>query len=232
MKRRNIVIATLKSWNLENARKFKKRIGSKYRVFVFKEKDKLNFSALKRVNPEYVFLPHWSWMVPENIFRNFKCVVFHMTDLPFGRGGSPLQNLILRGIGKTKISAILVVKDADAGPVFMKNDLTLSGSAEQIYKRASSIIFNNMIPFIIKNKPGVVMQKGEIVRFRRRTVGQSRIPLDISLKKAYDFIRMLDAEGYPRAFIETKGLRLEFDKAVYSPERIKARVFITRKDIA
>ena len=29
-----------------------------------------------------------------------------MTDLPYGRGGSPLQNLIIRGFESTKISAI------------------------------------------------------------------------------------------------------------------------------
>ncbi len=51
-------------------------------------------------------------------FFNFNCVVFHMTDLPFGRGGSPLQNLISRGIYKTKISAIKVVKEIDAGPIY------------------------------------------------------------------------------------------------------------------
>ncbi len=26
----------------------------------------------------------------------FECVCFHMTDVPYGRGGSPLQNLIIR----------------------------------------------------------------------------------------------------------------------------------------
>lgn len=231
MKKRNIVIATLKSWNVKNAFKFKKRFVNGYRVFIFQEKDELCFSVLKKINPEYVFLPHWSWMVPENIFSNFKCVVFHMTDLPFGRGGSPLQNLILRGIGKTKISAVLVNKDIDAGAVFMKKNLTLSGSAQQIYKRASSIIFNSMMPSIIQNKPDPIKQKGKIVKFRRRTPGQSLVPADVNLKKVYDFIRMLDAEGYPRAFIEIQGLRFEFDNAVYSPGQIKARIFITRKDI-
>jgi methionyl-tRNA formyltransferase len=43
-----------------------------------------------------------------------------MTDLPFGRGGSPLQNLISRKIYNTKLSAIRVVKELDAGPVFLK----------------------------------------------------------------------------------------------------------------
>ena len=32
----------------------------------------------------------------QEIHENYKCIIFHMTDLPFGRGGSPLQNLISR----------------------------------------------------------------------------------------------------------------------------------------
>ena len=43
-----------------------------------------------------------------------------MTDLPFGRGGTPLQNLIVKGFDKTKISALKVTKGIDAGPNIFK----------------------------------------------------------------------------------------------------------------
>ena len=51
--------------------------------------------------------------IPTEIFTSFECIVFHMTDLPYGRGGSPLQNLIVRGHKKTKVSALKVVKEVD-----------------------------------------------------------------------------------------------------------------------
>lgn len=43
-----------------------------------------------------------------------------MTNLPYGRGGSPVQNLILNGHKKTIISALNVTKDLDAGDVYLK----------------------------------------------------------------------------------------------------------------
>lgn len=43
-----------------------------------------------------------------------------MTDLPYGRGGSPLQNLIVRNHYKTKISEIRVKKEIDSGPIYLK----------------------------------------------------------------------------------------------------------------
>ena len=74
-----------------------------------------------------------------------------MGDLPFGRGGSPLQNLIVRGFKETKISAVKAVKNIDGGPIYMKRKLSLTGTAQAIYERASGIIFNYMIPRMIKS---------------------------------------------------------------------------------
>ena len=79
---------------------------------------KFKLDEIRRINPEYIFFPHWSYIIPKEIFSNYQCIVFHMTDLPYGRGGSPLQNLILAGKKKTKISAIDVVEEIDAGDIF------------------------------------------------------------------------------------------------------------------
>ena len=74
--------------------------------------------VLKNFNPDYIFFPHWSNIVPSNITGKFDCVCFHMTDLPFGRGGSPLQNLIVRGVKATKLTALKMVEQIDAGPIY------------------------------------------------------------------------------------------------------------------
>jgi methionyl-tRNA formyltransferase len=57
-----------------------------------------------------------------------------MTDIPYGRGGSPLQNLIARRRKKkTKLSALRMVEELDAGPVYTKTNISLMGRAEEIY---------------------------------------------------------------------------------------------------
>jgi len=198
----NIIIATTKSWNIKNAQKFKKENESKYNTTIITNKDELTFEKVKLINPEYILFPHWSWIIPKEIFENFTCVVFHMTDLPFGRGGSPLQNLIERGIKKTKISAIKVDGGIDTGDIFFKRDLDLYGTAEEIFMRASKIIFNDMIPELLTKRPVPQKQEGEATVFQRRKPEQSEISPDFDLEKIYDYIRMLDGEGYPRAFIK------------------------------
>jgi methionyl-tRNA formyltransferase len=153
-----------------------------------------------------------------------------MTDLPFGRGGSPLQNLIERGIYETKISALKVVKDLDAGPIYFKRDLTLDGSATEIFCRASDIIFHEMIPEIIKNEPELTPQKGKTTIFKRRIPEQGDISNLTTSTKVYDYIRMLDAEGYPPAFVETSKLKIEFSKGKLNNGYVSAQAKIKVKN--
>src|SRR3989338_4813949 len=133
-----IVIATIKTWNLHNAKKLHRMLKARYEVIIMPQKRSLRYERLKEINPRYIFFPHWSSIIPEAIYENFECVVFHMTDLPYGRGGSPLQNLILRKVYDTKISAIQAAGGIDAGRIYLKTDLSIeNGSAEEIFKKAS-----------------------------------------------------------------------------------------------
>ena len=224
-----IIIATIKSWNIAYARTLQTQLEGEHEILVFESKEELKLDMVEKFNPDYIFFPHWSYIIKPEIFEHFPCIVFHMTDLPFGRGGSPLQNLIVRGIKQTKISAIRVTKTLDEGPVYMKQDLSLEGSAEEIYKRASKIIFEMMIPEFIEKEPEAVKQEGEVTVFQRRKPEQSELTTDMSMDKIYDYIRMLDAEGYPNAYLSFGNKRLTFTKAVQSDGKLTAQVEISEE---
>ena len=68
-----------------------------HEFFVIRDKKDLNIKYINEINPRFIFFAHWSSIIPKSIHEDFECVIFHMTDLPYGRGGSPLQNLIVRG---------------------------------------------------------------------------------------------------------------------------------------
>jgi len=219
----SILIATTKTWNIERAIKMQE-LSLIYNVKVIDSIDKLMYDKLIEFNPKYIFFPHWSWIIPKEIYENFTCIVFHMTDLPFGRGGSPLQNLISRGITKTKISAIKVCGELDAGDIYMKTPLILNGSAEEIYISAADIIFSKMIPYILNNNLTPQKQSGELVCFTRRTPEMSEIKPGLSINQIYDHIRMLDAEGYPRAFINFGEYKLSFSHVIKNGKSLIANV--------
>src|SRR2546426_11572591 len=79
--------------------------------------EELTSENLADLDVQRVFFPHWSHRIPDSVYSRLDCIIFHMTDVPFGRGGSPLLNLISRGIYDTKISAIKYIAAFDAGPV-------------------------------------------------------------------------------------------------------------------
>lgn len=177
--------------------------------------------------PSYIFFTHWSDYIKTNIYNEYKCILFHMTDLPYGRGGSPLQNLILNGHKQTKISAITVTKDLDAGDVYLKYPLELVGSAQEIYERTSRIIHTIMIPKILKENIIPVSQEGTVTKFNRRNQKQSEITEEVtSISDLYNFIRMLDADGYPRAFIKHAEFVFEFINAKLIDNEIQCDVRI------
>lgn len=189
-------------------------------------KEELTVEFLKKIQPRFVFFLHWSWKVPPAIFSAFECVVFHMTDVPYGRGGSPLQNLILRGHTTTKLSAIRMVGEMDAGPVYLKEPMSLAGAAQEILIRSSELAAR-MIERIIREEPEPRAQEGNPVLFARRKPEESRIPDYLSLRQTYDFIRMLDGEGYPPAFVESGGFRYAFRNAVLYDDHLQTQVTMT-----
>lgn len=192
----------------------------------FAQNEKELISLVNNCNPRYIFFLHWSEKVPESIWSNFECVVFHMTDLPFGRGGTPLQNLILLGKKDTKLSAFKMNNQLDAGPIYKKLTLSLDGSAEKIYKRVTNLSWK-IIEWIIFSEPTPTDQKGMVTNFTRRTPKDSVLLPQDSIEKVYDFIRMLDAPTYPRAFIKLGKFKIEFYDAQLNQDKLIARVQIS-----
>lgn len=192
-------------------------------------RDEFTMTRLKEIGAETIFIPHWSYIIPAEFFNSYECVVFHMTDLPYGRGGSPLQNLIIRGHKDTKITAIRVSEGIDTGDVYLKENLLLNGTAREIFFRSASII-EKMIHKIIVNQIKPKPQEGEVTIFKRRKPDDGDLTQLKELTEIYDYIRMLDCDGYPKSFIHTEEFSFEFTNASLKPnEEVIANVRITKK---
>ena len=223
---RRIVIATPHQRYAALVERVRERTGADVRWL--RRREELDRCALAEIGPRYVFFPHWSWKIPAEVHEQFEAVIFHMTDLPFGRGGSPLQNLIRRGIETTQLTALRCVGALDAGPVYLKRPLSLLGTAEEIFLRAANLM-EEMIVEMIDKEPEPTEQQGEPVMFKRLRSGDGDLAQAQSVKQAFDTIRMLDAEGYPPAFLEVGGFRLEFSRASLKPDELVADVRIRRR---
>ncbi|WP_294588339.1 hypothetical protein [uncultured Bacteroides sp.] len=224
----NILIVSEKSWNKELVGHLQSAM-PQYSFYLISQKEDFTIERIDSISPVKIFIPHWSYIVSPVIFEQYECVVFHMTDLPYGRGGSPLQNLIVRGLMSTKLSALRVEAGLDTGPVYLKKDLSLLGTAEEIFIRANNLV-EKMIVEILQNNLQPMPQAGDPVVFKRRKPEQGDMSELEKLEDIFNYIRMLDADGYPHAYIEKGKFRYEFTRAsIKADGSIRADVKITKK---
>jgi methionyl-tRNA formyltransferase len=84
---------------------------------------------------------------------------------------------------------------------------------------------------ISESEPEPNTQVGTPTIFKRRTPADSQLVGDQDdLLAVFDHIRMLDADGYPRAYAEVGEFRLEFSRAALYHDGIRADVRISMKN--
>lgn len=165
---RPLLLLSSRPWNAALADRLSQRLDRP--VESITAPAQLTPAAVAAMDPQWIFVPHWSQLIPESIWGQWPTVIFHMTDLPYGRGGSPLQNLIQRGHTNTMLTALRCGSGLDTGDVYLKQPLSLHGSAEEIFLRA-----DRLIERIVREEPMATPQQGEPVLFSRRKPAQSNL---------------------------------------------------------
>ena len=190
-----------------------------------KTREDLTFERLTSLNPDRIFFPHWNFLISSQLLNRWDCVVFHTGPLPLGRGGTPIQNLIEAGISHAPLNALRATEYIDAGPIFASREIDLSGSLGDIFERIREGVAS-LIEQIVLHNPVPQEQVGEPTYFERRTPEMSEINGSESVEEIYDKIRMLDYDGYPRAFLRVGRLRLIFSNSEKSKGSVTASVVI------
>jgi methionyl-tRNA formyltransferase len=165
----------------------------------------------------------WSWIIPKETTDKFLCLGIHPSNLPYFRGGSPLQHQIIAGIEKSKVTLMTLSSEKlDAGDIWIQEDLDLLGDT-------MIEIFDNLIHSSIKlinsffDKYPKIDPHEQNTKlgsyFKRRLPMQSQLTKDqiqnMSLKQLYNYIRAL-TDPYPNAYIEDEeGNRLYFKEVKY-----------------
>jgi methionyl-tRNA formyltransferase len=198
------------SMDIENA-----LMNTGYRVIKISNLEEL-YSIRESINPRVpVFFPHFSNLLPDTLLSDFLCIGFHTGDLPRDRGGSPIQNKIIRGEYRTKVSALRLVREMDAGPVFTHRQVDLSfGNIDDMLRRISLLIAD-MVKEILIESPEAKEQGSEFSTFKRLSKGDNRLDFELEdLQTIYDKIRMVDGLGYEPAYFQIGEKKFSASRAV------------------
>lgn len=218
----NYVVASSKTWfrNLPKSLAYKS-----LNIIEISAKEQLNLDFLEQINPRYIFFPHWNWKVDSEIYNSYECIAFHTAPLPYGRGGSPIQNLIVRGVKNSPVCALRMTEILDGGPIYDSIKVSLDGTILEIFSRIA-ICVEKLILNICQNNVKPKEQIGEITLFKRLTYEENELKSQYSLNELFDRIRMVDGLDYPRAYIKFGKYKLEFTEAHLRSNQLFATIKI------
>ena len=200
-----IVCIGYRSWALNIYEKLRKNLSHEF--IIINKRNKISESFIINNKPDLILFYGWSWNVSKKLTEKFNCLMLHPSDLPKFRGGSPIQNQIINGIVKTKITIFLMNDFMDEGDIVMQKGLDLSGTIDDIFKRIEKSGYELTKKIIMDGITETKKQSQKNVSlYKRRSPKESEITMQELLEKdslyLYNKIRML-GDPYPNAYICT-----------------------------
>lgn len=135
---------------------------------------------------------------------NIHNLVIHASDLPKGKGWSPLTWQILNGSKSIPVVIFEAENKIDNGIIYNKEIILLNGTEmiNEIRLKLFEAIKKLIISFVkvYPNNLGIV-QIGKPTFHKRRTKKDSELDINDSLKSQFDLLRVVDNERYPAYFV-------------------------------
>ena len=151
-----------------------------------------------------------SRIVPAEVLGRFRNnLVVHESNLPQGKGWSPLTWQILEGKNRIPVTLLEADKKVDSGVVYMQEWVEFEGH-ELIGELRDAVarVTLSLCRRFVEAYPAIVAQAREQVGkesfYRRRRPADSRLEPMRSLADQFDLLRVVDNVRYP-AFFEWRG---------------------------
>lgn len=137
----------------------------------------------------------------QTLSKSRQNIVVHASDLPRGRGFSPVVWQVLEGLNDIPVAMIEAICDVDAGDVLMRRCLHLAGDElhDEIRSKLGHLIVEMCLDFF-HTQPQAVPQAGEATWYRRRRPADSELDPDKTIREQFNLLRVVDNASYPAHF--------------------------------
>jgi methionyl-tRNA formyltransferase len=146
---------------------------------------------------------------PAVLAHNRRNLVVHASDLPKGRGFSPLTWMVLEGERRIPVCLIEAAEQVDAGPIVLRDEISFAGHEllEELRSSLAASTYKLCRTFLDHAEPPEgLAQVGESSFYRRRTSKDSRIDPHVTIADQFDLLRTVDNKNWP-AFFDHRGCR-------------------------
>ena len=139
----------------------------------------------------------------KNLGLNTHNLVVHESDLPKGKGWSPLTWQIIEGKKEIPITLFEASENIDAGNYYFKDQIRLSGIelVDEIRELQVKKTFQMILKFLKANPfPNPIKQKGESTYYKKRSPIDSKLDEKKSIAENFNLLRVCDNQRYPAYF--------------------------------
>ena len=139
----------------------------------------------------------------EYLTRSRHNIVVHASDLPGGKGFSPLQWQILEGRQKIVVTLLEAVLAVDAGPYYFKSSLEFDGTElhDELRHKLGSKIIEMCLDFAERGDSLVPLpQQGEESFYPRRKESDDEMDIRKSILEQFNHLRIADNDRFPVYF--------------------------------
>jgi len=154
---------------------------------------------------DLVFILSCDKIIPEKVLKlNRHNLVIHASDVPKGRGWSPMTWQILDGKDTIPISLFEASLEVDSGDVYMKDYIKLDGT--ELIDESRNILGNKvckMVMDFLKLYPNIKgeKQQGDASFTKKRKPEDSEFNINKTIKEQFNLLRVVDNKNYPAFFI-------------------------------
>lgn len=146
---------------------------------------------------------------PEVLARNRRNLVVHASDLPRGRGFSPLTYQILEGLNRIPVCLLDAVEAVDSGPVVYREWIGYEGHEliGELRQKLGAMTVELCRRFMGESAPrSGAPQRGEPSTYPRRRPADSALDPEQTIAEQFDLLRTVDNDNYP-AYFDLRGHR-------------------------
>lgn len=153
---------------------------------------------------EIVFILSYFRLVKGDFLKLHKHnLVVHESDLPKGRGWSPLFWQILEGSNKIPVSLFEATERSDEGDVYLKDFIEFDGYElhDEIRKKQALKTIDLCIRFLDEYpRLKATRQKGDPTYCRKREPGDSKLDINMTIREQFNLLRIASNSDYPAFF--------------------------------
>ena len=138
-------------------------------------------------------------------------LVVHASDLPAGKGWSPLTWQILEGKNQIPVSLFEADDSVDSGPIYAQRHINFEGHEliDSLRNKLAETTYELCSWFVAeypRSSAQPKMQNGTESFYSRRGPKDSQLDVNKTIAEQFNLLRIVDNQAYP-AFFEWKGRR-------------------------